>query len=281
MSDAAERHRQQIEAWNGPMGAQWAANEARTERSLTPVTEALLAAAAARPGETVLDVGCGCGGSTLAFARAVGPTGRVIGADVAAPMIEVARATAAANTEYLLVDAASHDFPPGTIDLLASRFGVMFFGDPDAAFARLHRAMKPTGRLAFACWRGLAENPWVQVPLAAALTVVPPFPQPGPEDPGPFAFGNPDRVRRILTTGGFVAPVLEKFDFEMTFPGDPRAAAQGIATIGPVTRALREQPEDVRNAALDAIAAAVTPHARDGVVRLGGAVWLVAARAAT
>ena len=171
MSDAAERHRLQIEAWNGPMGAQWAANEARTERSLAPVTAALLEVAVAQPGERVLDIGCGCGGSTLAFAAAVGPSGHVVGADVSAPLIEVARATALPGVDYILADAAAHNFPPASFDLLTSRFGVMFFGDPDAVFARLHRALKPTGRVAFACWRGMAENAWVHIPLAAALTV--------------------------------------------------------------------------------------------------------------
>lgn len=280
MSDAAERHQAQIEAWNGPMGAQWAANEARTERTLVPVTEALLRAAAARPGETVLDVGCGCGGSSLAFARAVGPDGRVIGVDVSAPMLEVARGTAAANTEYVLADAAAHDFAPGSVDLLTSRFGVMFFGDPGTAFARLRRAMRPGGRLAFACWRPLADNPWVNVPLAAVAPLVPPMPRPGPDDPGPFAFGDANRVARILGAAGFGPVRFETFDFAMRFRGDPAKAAEAVALVGPASRALRGQSDEVRAQALAAIAAAIAPHAVEGEIRLGGAVWLVTAPAA-
>ena len=279
MSDAAERHRQQIAAWNGPLGAQWATDEARMERALRPVTEALLAAAGARLGETVLDIGCGCGGSSFAFADAVGATGRVIGADVSAPMLDVARAGAGAvaNTDFVLADAAAHDFPVASVDLLTSRFGVMFFGDPDAAFGRMRPAMKPDGRVALAVWRSVAENPWVHVPLAAALTVLPDFPRPGPEDPGPFTFGDPARVTRILTAGGFTTPAFAKFDFSMRFPGEPCTAAAAIAALGQVSRALRNQPDNLRAAALDAIATAVDPYSSDGYVSLGAAIWLVTA----
>ena len=275
MSDAAERHRLQIEAWNGPMGVQWAANEARTERSLAPVTEALLKGAAAQPGERVLDIGCGCGGSALAIAGVVGPTGHVLGADVSAPMIEVARATALPQTDYVLADAAIHAFPPASFDLMISRFGVMFFGDPDAAFANLRRALKPTARVAMAAWRPMPQNPWVFVPMQAVATVLPPAPRPGPEEPGPFAFGDTARVQRILAAGGFAQPHMAKFDFEMKFPGDPDVAAIAIAN-GPGTgRLLRDQPDSIKTAATAAIAKAITPYIRDGFIRLPGAVWII------
>ena len=278
MSDAAERHRLQVEAWDGPMGQQWALGEARTERALVPVTEALLATAAPRPGERVLDIGCGCGGSSLAFARAVGPAGEVIGADVSTAVLEVARGTAAANTRYIHADAAGHDFSGTDADLLTSRFGVMFFGDPDAAFGNLRRALKPSGRLAFACWRSLAANPWVRVPMQAILTVMEAPPRPGPEDPGPLAFGDPARVTRILTAGGFTTPTLREFDFDMLFPADPEAAALAISNGMVVGRMLRDQPDDIRAKAIAAIATAVAPLAANGYIRLGGAVWLVTAK---
>jgi ubiquinone/menaquinone biosynthesis C-methylase UbiE len=123
MSDAAERHWMMVEDWNGPMGRQWAAAEAHTERALVPATQALLASAAARPGERVQDIGCGCGGSTLAFAQAVGPTGHVTGLDVTTPMLDVAQGTAtAANVEYILTDASASVFPDTQLELLVSRF---------------------------------------------------------------------------------------------------------------------------------------------------------------
>jgi SAM-dependent methyltransferase len=280
MSDAAERHRQQIEAWNGPMGQQWAANEARTERNLTEVTQALLRAANPQPGERVLDVGCGCGGSSVAFAAAVGPTGHVLGADVSAPMVAVAKATALPQAAFVLADAAAYDFAPASFDLLVSRFGVMFFGDPAAAFANLRRAMKPGGRVAMACWRPVAENPWVRVPMGTLRAVLPTIPPPaGPEDPGPFAFGDPARVTRILTEGGFAAPAFAKFDFDMVFPADPAVAANVIMQMGPAGRIMREQTDEVRASALKAITDAIAPFQKDGRIAMGGAIWLITATA--
>jgi SAM-dependent methyltransferase len=279
MSDASELHRRQIEAWNGPMGQQWAASEARTERNLAAVTQALLGAAKPVAGERVLDIGCGCGGSSVAFAAAVGPEGRVLGADVSAPMLEVAKGTAPANAEYVLADAAACPFEAARFDLLVSRFGVMFFGDPDAVFGNLHRAMKPGGRVAFACWRPVAENPWVRVPMGALRQVLPSMPPPaGAEEPGPFAFGDQARVTRILTAGGFSAPAFERFDFDMRFPPDPAVAANGIVQIGPAGRVMREQSEEVRAGAMAAIAEAIAPFVKGDHIALGGAIWLVTAR---
>lgn len=279
MSDAAERHRRQVESWNGPMGQQWAMNEARTERGLIPLTEALLAAAAAQPGEHVLDIGCGCGGYTLALARATGPTGRVIGADVSTAVLEVAEATKAENTDYVLADASTHDFAGTAADLLTSRFGVMFFGDPDAAFANLHRALKPSGRLVFACWRAVADNPWARIPQQAIFSVIDRPPPPHPEEPGPFAFGDAARIHRILAAGGFKDPKIMPFDFEMLFPADPATAAAAIST-GPIGgRLLRDRPDAIRAAAVAAIAEAITPCVSNGFTRLGASVWIVIARA--
>ena len=279
MSDVAERHRRQIEAWNGPMGQQWAVNEARTERGLMPLTEALLATAAAQPGERVLDIGCGCGGYTLALARAVGATGLVTGADVSTAVLELAEATKSANTDYVLADASTHDFNGTEADLLTSRFGVMFFGDPDAAFTNLHRALKPSGRLVFACWRAVADNPWARVPQQAIFSVIDRPPPPHPEEPGPFSFGDEARIRRILAAGGFRAPEIRGFGFDMLFPADPAAAAAAIST-GPIGgRLLRDKSDEVRAAAVAAIAEAVTPFVSNGFTRLGAAVWIVIARA--
>lgn len=276
MSDTAARHRAQIEAWNGPMGQQWAAGQARTERDLQQLTEALLRVAKPQPGEQVLDIGCGCGGSSVAFGAAVGPGGFVFGADVSAPMIEVAKGLALPQTEFALADAASYPFEPGRFDLLISRFGVMFFGDPDAAFAHIRTAMKPGARVAFACWRPLAENPWVRVPMGALRAVLPSSPvPPGAEEPGPFAFGDTARVSRILTHGGFAPPAFERFDFDMKFPADPVKAAGLLIQIGPAGRLMREQSEECRAAGMAAIAGALAPFVAGDRIVLVGSVWLV------
>lgn len=280
MSEAAERHRKQIEAWNGPMGQQWAANQARSERNLEQITEALLRVAQPQPGEQVLDIGCGCGGSSVAFGAAVGPNGYVLGADVSAPMIEVAKGLALPQTEFALADAASHDFPRAKFDLLISRFGVMFFGDPDTAFAHIRRAMKPGARVVLACWRPLSENPWVRVPMGAMRAVLPaPPPQPGPEEPGPFAFGDTTRVTRILVNGGFAPPAFERFDFDMRFPPDAERAANALIQIGPAGRLMRDQTEDVRIAAMAAIAGSLAPFLKGDQIALPGSVWLITSTA--
>lgn len=277
---AADRHARQVKAWNGQMGAQWAANEARTERGLAPVLEALLAWAAPTPGMRVVDVGCGAGGTTLALSQAVGPGGRVTGLDVSAVILEAARARLAgtANTSVELADALTWETRGPRADLLFSRFGVMFFGDPVAAFANLRRALQPGGRFAFAAWAALADNPWINTPLQAALATLPPLPAEDPGEPGQFAFGDPARVLRILHDAGFNPAVVRGFDFAMRWPGDDVArTASGVATMGQVGRALRDRTEAERSRATEAIADALAPLVRDGWITLPARVWLFSA----
>jgi SAM-dependent methyltransferase len=275
----ADRHARQVQAWNGKQGEHWAANEARTERGLAPVLDALLAWAAPARGMRVVDVGCGAGGTTLALSNAVGTQGHVTGLDVSAVILEAARARLAdtTNTTLELADALTWASPTPA-DLLFSRFGVMFFGDPVAAFANLRRALKPGARFAFAAWAALPDNPWVQTPLQAALATLPPQPEEDPEEPGQFAFGNPARVTRILLDAGYGPVRRRAFDFTMRWPGDdiPRTAA-GVATMGQVGRALRDRTEAERAAATAAIATALAPLAEDGWITLPARVWLFAA----
>ena len=278
---AATRHARQVEAWNGPMGAQWAANEARTDRGLAPVLEALLHWSAPTPGMRIIDVGCGAGGTTLALANAIAPTGEVIGLDVSAVILDAARTRLAEtkNARLELADALTWTLEGEPADLLFSRFGVMFFGNPVAAFANLRRSLKPAGRFAFAAWAALEDNPWINLPLQAALTVIPPPPPADPEDPGQFAFGNPARIRHILHNAGY-SPIRHRaFDFTMRFPSDdlPRTAA-GLANMGQIARILRDRPDAERTRATDAIAAAIAPLVKDDWITLPARVWLVDAR---
>ncbi len=276
---AADRHARQVEAWNGRQGEQWAANEARTERGLAPVLDALLAWAAPQPGQRIVDVGCGAGGTTLALSEAVGATGHVTGMDVSAVILEAARArlAATANTTLELADALTWT-SPAHADLLFSRFGVMFFGDPVAAFANLRRALKPGARFAFAAWAALPDNPWVNTPLQAALATLPPLPQDDPDEPGQFAFGNPARVRRILHDAGYNPLRQRAFDFTMKWPGDDIArTAAGVATMGQVGRALRDRTDAERSRATEAIADILAPLVQDGWITLPARVWLFSA----
>jgi SAM-dependent methyltransferase len=279
MSASNEQHERQVAFWNGPGGASWVARQARMDGMLDQIADAAIAHAAVRTGEVVLDIGCGAGATTLALAQAVGPTGHVTGLDVSAPLHNLARSRpdVAGNIDWVLADASSYPFAPASVDLMFSRFGVMFFGDPVAAFTNLHGALRPNGRLVFACWRPFDQNPWMGVPLRAVQTLIPPLPRPGPEDPGPYSFSDTTRVERILTSAGFGKPRFTPFDLEMDIGGGQgvdMAVAQSL-DIGPARSLLQDQPEDVMAAASAAIRTALLPYVDGNAVRLPAAVWLV------
>jgi SAM-dependent methyltransferase len=277
MSDAQDLHAQQVAYWNGPAVSRWISRQEQMDAGLAPVAEAAISLAAVTPGEHVLDIGCGSGATSLALARLVGPTGQVTGLDVSAPMIELARSRLAGhgNLTFELADAAAHKLPAASADLLFSRFGVMFFGDPAAAFANLRQALKPSGRLVLACWRPLDENLWMLVPLQAVQPLIPPLPRPNPEEPSPFAFGDTRRVTRILTSAGFAVPGFTKFDMAMHLgAGLDEAVEQGIS-FGATARALQGQPDSVVQAAKEAVRTALAPHLTANGIALPGAIWLI------
>jgi SAM-dependent methyltransferase len=273
--------------WNEQAGPLWVVHQERLDRQIGPHGEAALAKLAAAQGERVLDLGCGCGDTALALARAVGPAGRVLGVDLSEPMVARARQRAAAaglaHLSFRAADLQSAPLEPGAFDAAFSRFGVMFFADPAAAFGNVRLALRPGGRLAFACWRPAAENDWVRVPMAAAASLLP-LPPPPPEGaPGPFAFGDPGRVRRILEAAGLESVELEPADVRMQpGGGNPDEAADLFLEVGPLAFALREvgAGEALRAKVRGAVRDSFAPHVRDGRVELGSAIWLVRARRA-
>ncbi|MGE0422645.1 MAG: class I SAM-dependent methyltransferase, partial [Reyranellaceae bacterium] len=184
----AEQNTHQGANWNGQSGGRWLAHQARLDARLAVFGQAAIEAAAPAAGERVLDVGCGAGASSLALAARVGAGGHVLGVDISEPLIARARALAPRDTTALfrVADASSAELPEAAFDILFSRFGVMFFGDPTGAFAHMRRALQPGGRVAFVCWRGAAENDWVRLPMGAIKGIVPPTAPPDPEAPGPF-----------------------------------------------------------------------------------------------
>ncbi|MBR1207152.1 MULTISPECIES: class I SAM-dependent methyltransferase [unclassified Bradyrhizobium] len=273
----------QIAYWNGPGGQRWASRQAAQDIVLQPVLDLLIDRAAPKAGERIVDVGCGSGASTKGFATKVGPSGHVFGVDVSGPMLERARQSTPkdAPVTYALADATVYPFDPASFDLLASRFGVMFFADPAVSFANLHKALKPSGRLAFACWQEPRENPFFMAPLQAVYKHVPKLPQLGPEDPGPFSFASEARVNRILGEAGFSGIAMEpcRLEFDVAIGRGIDAAVQSALEIGPASRALEEQPDDLRAAAVTSIREALTPFAKGDAVLLPGAIWIVTARA--
>jgi SAM-dependent methyltransferase len=197
----------------------------------------------------------------------------------------LARARASAPKElpvdFMVADATVYRFDPASFDLLVSRFGVMFFAEPAVAFANMRRALRPSGRLALACWREPRENPWMMAPLQAVYKHVPKLPQQGPDDPGPFAFASEARVHRILGEAGFSRVAMEPCNFvlDVAIGRGLDAAVEAVLEIGPANRALEGQPPDVREAAKHSIREALAPFASGPHVRLGGSIWMVTAQA--
>jgi SAM-dependent methyltransferase len=270
--------------WNGTGGHTWVTRQEHTDITLTPVTDALLAFAAPRTGERVVDIGCGCGAPTLEFSRAVGSSGRVTGIDISAPMLAEgerrARAASIANVDWRQADPAAAALDE--YDLLISAFGVMFFGDSVAAFTNMRRSAAPDARMALVCWRTLAENPWMNVPMTAVARHLPPRPQQVPNAPGMFAFADPEHVTEVLTAGGWTPPRFEKLDMDLDI-----AAGRGLleavvqsTEIGTVNSWLRNQPDEVVSAAVASLHEDLKPYADGMSVRLPGAMWLISSAAA-
>lgn len=272
---------EQIDYWNGKAGEKWVRHAERLDRLLAPFIDAVLESVALRSGEQVLDIGCGGGALSLAAAKMVEPTGSVRGVDVSAPLLALARRRAEEGglaAAFEEADAATYR-AERLVDAVISRFGVMFFNDPIAAFANLRANTKPDGRLCFACWQGLSENDWARAPLAAALPLLPEPPAPPtPGAPGPFAFADKDRVAGLLSDAGWQGIEIAPWRGKLTLPGETVAEAAGfMLELGPVARLVAESGAD-----LDAVEAtlieALTPHAApDGTVALPGAAWIVSA----
>ena len=279
MKTAAELAAEQAAYWNGPGGEGWLAAYQRIQRAIGEIGELGLRAAAARAGEHVIDIGCGTGDTTAALARAIGLTGHVLGVDISETLIATARAHRLDNATFVVGDAATHPFQAGHYDLVFSRFGVMFFADPVAAFRNIRRALKPRGRLVFVAWRTPQENPWGTTPVRAAQPFLPPQQRPGPEDPGQFSFGDRGRVERILGEAGFSALGFEPIDRQIWMGDSVAEVVAGAGRFGPLARAFAGAEPAAIERAKQAIAEVLTPHEGPDGVRLPGACWLVQANA--
>ena len=272
----------QIKFWNEKAGRDWVDLQERMDANLGAIGEAVIAFAAPTPGMAILDVGCGTGATTMALARIAGPSGKLTGVDVSLPMLGLARQRAkeaGLAISFLEEDASAKRFAPEH-DLIFSRFGVMFFDDPAAAFANLKTALRPGGRLAFVCWRTPPENPWASAPLVAARPLLPETPPPDPLAPGPFAFADPERVKAILAKAGFKDVAVRKQDGVMRMGRDIDVVAAQTLRIGPLSRALGEADEGTQARIVTAVKAALEKF-RDasGEVAPPTGCWLVSARA--
>ena len=256
----------------------WAEVRQPLELQLAPLGRRALQALAPRAGESVLDIGCGGGQTALDLARVVAPDGAVVGIDLSAAVLAFAQRAArdCVRLRFIQADAQSFPFEPASFDAAFSRFGVMFFADPSAAFINIRRSLKPNGRLAFVCWRALEDNPLDILPLRAASAHLPPQPTPDPDAPGPFALANPDRTRGILQRAGFEAIEITAWD-EKVGSGDLDAMLAVCSRVGSLGKILREHPE-LRPATLPAVRSALAAHDGPDGVKLNAATWVVTAR---
>ena len=270
----------QIDYWNGAAGEKWVRDADRLDRMLKPFSEAVLTAVKPVAGERIIDIGCGAGALSFAASNAGALT---TGVDVSEPLIAIARRRAeqrAPSAQFVVADASAWA-PEKKADVVVSRFGVMFFADPAAAFANIRSGMRPGGRLAFACWRPLAENDWALMPIMVALPFLkaPPTPPP-PGTPGPFAFGSRDDVAGILTQAGWTNVRITPWDGTIELPGEnAEDTADFMLEIGPLSRAMAEQDVDPAKVK-DALVARVRSLTGDeGRTHLKAAVWIVEATA--
>jgi SAM-dependent methyltransferase len=279
----------QIEYWNGPAGQRWVDQQELLSRAFVPYTKAVVERAGAKAREHVLDVGCGCGATSIELAQRVTPAGAVVGVDVSAPMLARARERGAGLTQLRFIDADAATFvttpPTAAFDLIFSRFGVMFFADPAAAFSHLRVQLRDSGRLTFVCWRAFEDNAWARVPLEAVRSVLTEPPPTLIDDrPGPYAFSDRAKIEHVLRGAGFQNIAIDRFDAPVTLSGTRgsiAAAVEFALSSGPASRLLAESgaPKDVRTRAADALARQLEAHRSDDGYALAGSCWLVSARA--
>jgi SAM-dependent methyltransferase len=272
---------EQMDYWNGAGGEHWVAEQARYDKINAEFGAQVVAALAPQPGDRVLDVGCGNGALTLAIAPQVAPTGFALGLDISGPMVEASRHRAHAarlsNAIFEHGDAQTYQLEEAAFDAMVSRFGVMFFDDPDTAFANLARSLRRGGRIVFTCWQDLLANEWLMVPAGAALAHVP-MPDLGEAgQPGPFSLADPDRVRSILSGAGFANVNVDDLRCRMRMGSTVEDTVSFMQRTDMAAVLMADVTKEVAAAAWAAVREALAPYAgRDGVV-LRGAAWLVTA----
>jgi len=272
----------QREYWNSKVGEEWARQAERTDRMFAGLTDATLDALALQPGERVLDIGCGAGDTTLKAARQVGARGRAAGVDISRPLLELARERARAEglaVDFIEADAGTAPIDGAPFDAAVSRFGVMFFDDPKAAFARIRETFRPGGRMAFICWRTLAENLWSSAPIEALAPLLPgPLPPADPNVPGPMSLAETTKIRTVLAGAGWRDLSIAPWDGDIIMGGDAEEAAAYLMKIGPCARAIAEHKLDAA-AAKKLIVRRLEQALGPAGVSLAAACWIVRATA--
>ena len=265
--------------WNGPAGRAWVDAQGVLDRVLQPFEDLLVDAVARESPDAVLDIGCGTGSTTVAIARLLGGRGRCTGVDLSDTMIAAARTRAArehAPADFISADAQHYVFEPASVDMIVSRFGVMFFDDPVAAFVNLRRAARDDAALRFIAWRSAGENPFMTTAERAAAPLLPNLPARQPGAPGQFAFADAAHVSRILKESGWTAIETRALDVECTLPESDLMFY--LTRLGPVGLALQDADDGTRTRVIDVLRTEFQRYIEGDVVRFTAACWMVSAR---
>lgn len=272
---------EQRKRWGATEGNHWVDWADRFDRMLAPYSEAVIRAASPEPGEAALDVGCGNGALSLDLAARVGPTGSVTGVDLSPPMLSLARRRAGerslGNVRFIEEDAQIGDLGEEQFDLITSRFGVMFFDDPVAAFTNLRRAAKPDARLVFACWQPVMHNQWFAIASETLMQFAPPPPPAAPGTPGPFAFSEPEFTRGVLEEAGWADVELTGFETSQWLGSNVQEVVEFLQPTEVAKSFLVDADDETVTKAWEAVAEKLEPHVTDDGVLLKGRVWLVSA----
>ena len=281
MSDTSDPNAGQRDFWNSPTGERWVRHQAQLDGSFEEITDRLLALVAPGPGMRLLDIGCGAGGTSLAAAgRGAAVTGIDISTALLARARERAEGAGPGGLTFLEADAQTHAFPAGSFDAALSRFGVMFFADPPAAFRTIRGALVQNGGLAFACWAGLAVNPWFRVPREAAIAHHGPVPPAEPREPGPMAFEEPGYVAEILQSAGFEDVSVDTKEVALRPPGTFEDAVDLTTIVGPAARVMRDYDatEADRTQVKTLIAEGFAPYRQGDTIAVPAVLHFVTAR---
>ncbi|TPL89240.1 class I SAM-dependent methyltransferase [Mesorhizobium sp. B2-3-14] len=281
MSRSAQPNTRQAALWNDASGKAWVEMQPILDEILAPFERLVVDAGYPGEGGNVLDIGCGAGATTLAVARRVGNNGRCVGLDISQPLVALAtertQAEEVANASFEVGDAQTYAFESGRFDAVVSRFGIMFFDDPVAAFSNIRQAARRGGKLAFVAWRSPAENDFMTTAARAAAPFLPTAPAPDPDAPGQFAFADGAKVKRILEASGWSSIDVRQANL-------PCKIAEGdlmmyATRLGPLAAALREVDQATAEKIITVLPAAFAPFVKDGQARFNAACWLVTALA--
>jgi SAM-dependent methyltransferase len=267
--------------WNGASGQAWIEAQPLLDQMYKPFEDLLSDVVIAEGGRSVLDVGCGTGATTLAIARRIGATGHCTGIDISEPMIAVARARAERErvaAGFICANAQVHPFEPARVDMIVSRFGVMFFDDPVRAFANLRRAATDKATLRCITWRSPEENLFMTTAERAAAPLLPNVPPRQPDAPGQFGLANKQRVSRILEESGWNEIELRPVDVACSFP--EKELVSYLTRFGPLGRILPDADERTRGRVIETVRAAFDSFVHGDEVRFTAACWMITSAAA-